>query len=48
MRVFGFDVHEKVDTPGSETLAGQWRPYIDACITAFGPARAMCESNFPA
>jgi predicted TIM-barrel fold metal-dependent hydrolase len=31
----------------SEVLAEQWRPYIETCIAAFGPARAMFESNFP-
>lgn len=31
----------------SELLAGLWRPYIETCIEAFGPARAMFESNFP-
>jgi predicted TIM-barrel fold metal-dependent hydrolase len=24
-----------------------WRPYIETCITAFGPQRSMFESNFP-
>ena len=24
-----------------------WRPYIETCIAAFGPERAMFESNFP-
>ncbi len=33
--------------PTSETLAAQWKPYIDTCIEAFGPARCMFESNFP-
>jgi predicted TIM-barrel fold metal-dependent hydrolase len=33
--------------PTSQTLAGQWKPYIETCIEAFGPARAMFESNFP-
>ena len=33
--------------PSSETLAAQWKPYIDTCIEAFGPARGMFESNFP-
>ncbi len=47
MRVFGFDVHEQADPPSSETLAGLWRPYIETCIAAFGPERAMFESNFP-
>lgn len=31
----------------SEELAGLWRPYIETCIEAFGPQRAMFESNFP-
>lgn len=32
---------------GSETLAAMWRPYIETCIDAFGPTRAMFESNYP-
>src|SRR5262249_40578458 len=24
-----------------------WRPYIETCVEAFGPARCMFESNFP-
>ena len=32
---------------GSEELAAMWRPYIDTCIDAFGPGRAMFESNYP-
>ena len=47
MRVFGFDVHEQAEPPSSEILAGLWRPYIETCIAAFGPERAMFESNFP-
>ncbi len=31
----------------SEHLAGLWRPYIETCIDAFGPQRAMFESNYP-
>ena len=31
----------------SETLAAMWRPYIETCIEAFGPTRAMFESNYP-
>jgi len=27
--------------------AAAWRPYIETCITAFGPQRSMFESNFP-
>jgi predicted TIM-barrel fold metal-dependent hydrolase len=47
MRLFGFDVHEGAQPPGSEQLAALWRPYIETCIEAFGPERAMFESNFP-
>ncbi|HVH80420.1 MAG TPA: amidohydrolase family protein, partial [Stellaceae bacterium] len=47
MRMFGFDVHEQLEPPSSETLAGLWRPYIETCIAAFGSDRAMFESNFP-
>src|SRR6266404_3726010 len=31
----------------SEDLATAWKPYIDTCIDAFGPTRAMFESNYP-
>ncbi|MEJ8822546.1 amidohydrolase family protein [Variovorax humicola] len=31
----------------SEELASAWRPYVDACIDSFTPARCMFESNFP-
>jgi predicted TIM-barrel fold metal-dependent hydrolase len=47
MRLFGFDVHAGDLPPSSEQLAAAWRPYIDTCIAAFGPHRAMFESNFP-
>ena len=33
--------------PGSEEVAEAWRPWIETCIEAFGPARSMFESNFP-
>lgn len=32
---------------GSEVLAAMWRPYIETCVEAFGPGRAMFESNYP-
>jgi predicted TIM-barrel fold metal-dependent hydrolase len=32
---------------GSKALAAMWRPYIETCIEAFGPHRAMFESNYP-
>jgi predicted TIM-barrel fold metal-dependent hydrolase len=47
MRLFGFDVAAQEMPPGSEELAALWRPYIETCIAAFGPERAMFESNFP-
>jgi predicted TIM-barrel fold metal-dependent hydrolase len=47
MRMFGFSVHESKLPPSSEELAAAWRPYIETCISAFGPERAMFESNFP-
>ena len=47
MRMFGFTVHAQELPPSSEELAALWRPYIEACIAAFGPQRAMFESNFP-
>jgi predicted TIM-barrel fold metal-dependent hydrolase len=31
----------------STVLAEEWKPYIETCIAAFGPARCMFESNFP-
>ncbi len=31
----------------SSQLAQEWAPYIETCIEAFGPKRAMFESNFP-
>ena len=47
MKMFGFDVHEGELPPSSEQLAMAWRPYVETCISAFGPSRAMFESNFP-
>jgi predicted TIM-barrel fold metal-dependent hydrolase len=47
MRLFGFDVHAGELPPSSEQLAALWRLYIETCIEAFGPERAMFESNFP-
>ncbi|HZT86419.1 MAG TPA: amidohydrolase family protein [Stellaceae bacterium] len=47
MRMFGFAVHSGETPPSSEELARLWRPYIETCIEAFGPERAMFESNFP-
>jgi predicted TIM-barrel fold metal-dependent hydrolase len=47
MRMFGFGFHERDMPPSSEDLAAAWRPYVETCIEAFGPDRAMFESNFP-
>lgn len=33
--------------PSSSEMVTAWRPYIETCIEAFGPDRAMFESNFP-
>ena len=47
MRMFGFTHRTGELPPSSEELAAAWRPYIETCIAAFGPERAMFESNFP-
>lgn len=47
MRLLGFYFHERAMPPSSEDAAAAWRPYIETCIEAFGPARCMFESNFP-
>ena len=47
MRVNGFDFHTREKPPASEELAKAWNPFIQTCIEAFGPKRAMFESNFP-
>ncbi|WP_421932764.1 amidohydrolase family protein [Phenylobacterium sp.] len=43
----GFDSFMAFPPASSETLAAEWRPYIETCIEAFGPRRCMFESNFP-
>lgn len=47
MVMCGFGFHERRAPATSEELATAWRPYIETCIDAFGPARCMFESNFP-
>jgi predicted TIM-barrel fold metal-dependent hydrolase len=47
MRLLGYDFHARQMPPSSEDLAAAWRPYIETCIEAFSPNRAMFESNFP-
>ena len=43
----GFASFNASPRASSEDLAQEWKPYVDACIEAFGPARCMFESNFP-
>jgi predicted TIM-barrel fold metal-dependent hydrolase len=47
MKMPGFTFFENDMPPSSQDLATAWRPYIETCIEAFGPQRAMFESNFP-
>lgn len=47
MRGFGFTFIDRDLPPQSEELAQAWKPIVDTCIEAFGPERAMFESNFP-
>lgn len=47
MSFAGMPDHGPAAGLGSETLAAMWRPYIETCIEAFGPRRAMFESNYP-
>jgi predicted TIM-barrel fold metal-dependent hydrolase len=47
MRINGFAFHKRAGPPTSQELADAWRPYVETCIAAFGPARCMFESNFP-
>lgn len=47
MRMNGFDFDKGILPPTSLQLAEVWRPWMLACIDAFGPERCMFESNFP-
>src|SRR3954464_11848317 len=47
MRLLGHDFHARAAPASSDELAAAWRPWIETCIDAFGPERAMFESNFP-
>jgi predicted TIM-barrel fold metal-dependent hydrolase len=46
-KLAGFSFHRQAEPPSSEQLATEWRPYVEAAIETFGPARCMFESNFP-
>ncbi|MEI7871168.1 MAG: amidohydrolase family protein [Alphaproteobacteria bacterium] len=47
MHLGGFDFPARPKPPTSAELAEAWKPYIETSIEAFGPERAMFESNFP-
>jgi predicted TIM-barrel fold metal-dependent hydrolase len=47
MSLSGFSFEAGEAAPSSAALAESWRPWIEECIDAFGPARCMFESNFP-
>lgn len=47
MQLGGYGYHLLDCPPTSQQMANDWHPYIDASIQAFGPQRAMFESNFP-
>jgi len=47
MIVCGPRWHENAAPPASITLAEQWAPYVETCVTLFGADRCMFESNFP-
>ncbi|MFC0589368.1 amidohydrolase family protein [Novosphingobium aquiterrae] len=47
MSFAGMPDHGPAAGLSSEVLAAMWRPYIETCIEAFGPSRAMFESNYP-
>jgi predicted TIM-barrel fold metal-dependent hydrolase len=43
----GFPSFMSKPAASSAQLAAEWKPYIEACIEAFGVERCMFESNFP-
>lgn len=47
MAITGFTFHDEPLPPSSGELATAWRPYVAACIEAFGAERCMFESNSP-
>ena len=47
MKMIGYTFFDNDVPPSSQDLEKAWRPYIETCITTFGPQRAMFESNFP-
>lgn len=47
MRLPGFGFEQRDRAPSSAELAEAWRPWMEHCMTSFGAARCMFESNFP-
>ncbi len=43
----GFSSFNASARASSESLARDWKPYVEPCIEAFGATRCMFESNFP-
>jgi L-fuconolactonase len=46
-RYNGLGFNDGPEPPSSDIVAAACRPYVDACIDAFGASRSMFESNFP-
>lgn len=47
LKVLGYRYFEQAMPPDSDTLAHDWKPYIETLIEAYGAERCMFESNFP-
>ena len=47
MPIFGFGFEYGPKPASTQSLVQAWKPLIDVCLEAFGPARCMLESNFP-
>jgi L-fuconolactonase len=43
----GLDFSTMANKQDAQTLAALWRPYVETCVSAFGPQRCMFASNFP-
>ena len=41
MHFFGFEFEKQTMPPSAEELANAWRPFVETCVAAFGPQRAM-------
>src|SRR5207249_567502 len=45
MKLTGFTFFENDMPPSSEDLEKAWRPYIEICISAFGPQRSVFKGS---